>query len=284
MLNFFISIVVFAASVFLLGVSIRYGLIGAGRLDEYFSQKSGKTFTGYPWYYRFPFSVGFIPEYFFYLVIGFTNYFKTNWWPLKTSAFLSVLIALATLNGRSVVYNYFSLGLIGQEGFMALFTSGTFVWFLNIIVVLYLALFVMICIESVKMHGIYSPVRIFICSLLSLMMAQLTVIVLGLIVAISLIYIAFKIIVFLFFSSNRRRGRREEDEEEESAGSILKGGLQVFKQDVIAWEEEVKAERKSRRKTTKTKPKERPKVKIRRKKAPVKKSFVDDDVPRLHPD
>jgi hypothetical protein len=283
MLNFFISIVVFAASVFLLGVSIRYGLIGAGRLDEYFSAKTGRTFTGYPWYYRLPFGVGFVPEYFFFLVIGSTNYFKTNWWPVKTSAFLSVLIALATLNSRTVVYNYFSFGLIRQEGFLALFTSGTFVWFLNIIVVLYLALFVMIVIESIKMHGIYSPVRIFTYSLLSLMMAQLTVIVLGLIVAISLIYIAFKIIVFLFFSSNRRRNRRRDEEEEESAGSILNGGLQLFKQDVLAWEEEVKAERKSRRNTTNSKPKPRPKVKIRRKKAPVKKAYADD-VPRLHPD
>jgi heme A synthase len=285
MLNFFISIIVFAASVFLLGVSIRYGLIGAGRLDDYFTAKSQRTFTGYPWYYRLPFGVGFVPEYFFFLVIGRDNYFKTNWWPIKTSAFFSVLIAMATLNSRSVVYNYFSFGLIRQEGFTALFTSGTFVWFLNIIVVLYLALFVMIVIESIKMHGIYSPVRIFAYSLLSLMMAQLTVIVLGLIVAISLIYIAFKIIVFLFFSSNKRRnGRRDEEEEEESAGSILNGGLQIFKQEVLAWEADVKTERKSRRTSTNSKPKERPKVKIRRKKAPVKKSFVDDEVPRLHPD
>jgi len=283
MLNFFISIVVFAASVFLLGVSIRYGLIGAGRLDEYFSAKSGRTFMGYPWYYRLPFGIGFVPEYFFFLVIGSANYFKTNWWPVKTSAFLSVLIALATLNGRSAVYNYFTAGLIRQEGFLALFTSGTFVWFLNIITLLYLALFVMIAIESVKMHGIYSPVRIFTYGLLSLMMAQLTVIVLGLIVAISLIYIAFKIIVFLFFSSNKRHKRRKEEEEEESAGSILNGGLQLFKQDVLAWEEDLKSERRNRKSTTNSKSKPRPKVKIRRKKTPIKKAYADD-VPRLHPD
>ncbi len=205
MLNFFISIIVFAASVFLLGVSIRYGLIGAGRADDYFSAKTNRTFPGFQWYYRLPFSLGLIIEYYFYLVIGATNYFKVNWWPLKTAGLLSLLIALATLNSRSDVIRYFSFELINEEGFTALFTSGMFVWYLNIVTLLYVALFVLIVIESVKMHGIYAPVRIFIYSILSLLTAQLTLIVLGLIVAVTLIYVAFKIIVFLFFSSRRSR-------------------------------------------------------------------------------
>lgn len=283
MLNFLISIVVFAASVFLLGVSIRYGLIGASRLDNYFSAKTQRTFTGFPWYYRLPFGIGFIPEYFYFLVIGGTNYFKTNWWPLKTASFLSILLALAMVNSRSIVYYYFNLGLIKEGGISALFTSGTLVWYLNIIVLLYIALFVLIVIESVKMHGIYSPIRIFVYSILSFMMAQLTIIILGLIVAITLIYIVFKIIGFLFFSSRKRRYRKQEKEEEESTGDILRGGMAVFKQDVLEWEQEVKSERKVSRDTKQTKTKVRPKVKIKRRKAPVKKSYADD-IPRLHPD
>ena len=277
MLNFFISIAVFAVSVFLLGVSIRYGLIGAGRLDDYFSAKSGRSFNGYPLYYRIPFGIGFIPEYFFFLVIGRDNYFKTNWWPVKTSGLLSILIAIVILNSRSVVYQYFSLGIIQDQGIAALFTSGTFVWFLNIITLLYFALFVLIIIESVKMHGFYAPVRIIIYSFLSFMMAQLTVIVLGLIVAVTIIYVVFKIVVFLFFSSRRSRNRKEE-EDEESTGDILKGGLQLFKQEVLEWEDQLKSEKVSRKETVK------PKVRIRRKKPKIKRTTYKDDIPWLHPD
>lgn len=285
MINFFISIVIFAVSVFLLAVSIRYGLMGAARLDEYFSAKSQKIFTGYPWYYRLPFSIGFIPEYFFYLIISATNYFKNNWWPLKTSALISILIAMATLKSRSAVFAYFSFDFVKEGGISALFTSGTFVTFMNIIVLLYLALFVLICIESIKMHGIYAPARIFVYSMLSFMMAQLTVIILGLIVMVTVVYIIFKIIVFLFFSRRRRRHRRyeEEEEEEESTGDIMRGGLKVFKQEVLEWEEEVKLERATVRKSVKTKSRVRPKVRIRRKK-PSGKNNHGSEIPRLHPD
>lgn len=285
MINFFISIVIFAVSVFLLGVSIRYGLIGAGRLDNYFSIKSGKSFNGFNWYYRIPFNIGFIPEYFFYLVIGADNYFKVNWWPLKTSAFIAVLLALATLNSRTAVYDYYSFEMIRQQGIFSLITSGNFTWFLNIITLLYAALFVLIVIESIKMHGVYAPVRIVVYSVLCIMMANLTIIVLGLIVFVTIVYIAFKIIGFFFFSSNRsRRTKREVVEpEEETTSGILKGGLALFRADVKEWEQGLKADRKIEKET-----KVRPKVKIRRKRPKIKrtenKTNYNDDIPRLHPD
>ncbi len=281
MINFLISIILFAVSVFLLGVSIRYGLKGAGRLDEYFSAKANRAFTGFNWYYRFPFSIGFIPEYYFYLVIGRDNYFKTNWWPLKTSAFISVLIAVASLKSRSAVYNYFSFELVKQHGLSVLFTSGNFVWFLNIIMLLYLALFVLIIVESIKMHGIYSPARIIIYSFLSFLMADLTVIVLGLIVFFSIVYLVWKVIKFLFFSRRKSRYRDEPDTDEETTSGIFRKGLSSFKAEVKEWEQDVKSERKQKRETKK--PKHKPK--IRRKKPKIKRSsFDDDNIPRLHPD
>jgi hypothetical protein len=170
-----------------------------------------------------------------------------------------------------------------EGGISALFTSGTFVWYLNIIVILYIILFVLIVIESVKMHGIYSPIRIFVYSMLSFMMAQLTIIVLGLIVAVTLIYLVFKIIGFFLFSSRRRRNRREEEEDDESTGDILRGGLQSFKKEVLDWEEELKAERETIKKTVKPTQKSRPKVRIHRKKTFPKKE-CGNEVPRLHPD
>lgn len=279
-MNFIISIVVFAVSVFLLAVSIRYGLSAAARLDDYFSEKNNSDYPGFQWYFRIPFSFGVIPEYFYALVLNHDNYFKKNWWALKASSFMSVLVFIASLKSRSAVYSYFSLNFLENKSILGFFTSGTFVNFMNIIVLLYVALFILICIESIKMHGIYAPIRIAVYSLLSLFMANLTIITLSLIVFIAIVYVIIKIIVFLFSSSRRRRRNRYEDEDEETVGSILGGGLQEFRTELYEWEEEdkitpninVKKESKTKRK--------RPKITRRRKKI----IHNEDEIPRLHPD
>jgi hypothetical protein len=276
MLNFLISIVVFSVSVFLLAVSIRYGLRGAAKLDAYFSQKHQSNYPGFQWYYRIPFSIGVIPEYFFALVIAYDNYFKRNWWALKTASFVSVLLFIAGLKSRSAVASYFSLNFLEDKGITGFFTSGNFVMFMNIIVLLYIALFILISIESFKMHGFYAPVRIIVYSLLSLMMANLTIITLSVIVFITVIYVILKIIVF-FFRSRRRRYRREE--EEETAGSILGKGMQDFKAELYQWESEEKPEPVSE-----VKPKKKKTIKRKRPKIKRKKSSYGNDIPRLHPD
>jgi len=107
-MNFLISIVVFAASVFMLAVSVRYGLMGAGRLDNYFSQKNNSNYPGFQWYYRIPFSIGVIPEYFYAIVLTHDNYFNRNWWALKTASFISILVFIAGIKSRSAVTAYFS--------------------------------------------------------------------------------------------------------------------------------------------------------------------------------
>ena len=276
MMGFIISIVVFAVSAFLLAVSVRYGLKGADRLDDYFSRKNNSDYPGFEWYYRIPFSIGVIPEYFYALVLTYDSYFKKNWWPLKTASFISVLVFIATLKSRSAVYAYFSFDFVKEGGISALFTSGNFVNFMNIIVLLYAALFVLICIESIKMHGVYAPVRILVYSFLSFLMADLTVIALSVIVFITFVYIIYKVIKFLFFSSRRRRS--VQTEEDESAGTILKGGFRTFKVDLYQWEKEEKNKPTYKRQT---KPEKRKRPKITRRRKTVLQS--DDDVPRLHP-
>jgi len=256
-------------------VSIRYGLRGAARLDNYFSQKHNSDYPGFEWYYRIPFSIGVIPEYFYALVIAYDNYFKRNWWALKTASFIAVLVFIAGIKSRSAVADYFSFDFLMEGGITALFTSGNFVTFMNIIVLLYVGLFVLICIESIKMHGIYAPIRIAIYSLLSLMMANLTVITLSIIVFVTMVYIVIKIIGFLF--SSRRRRRYEREEEEESAGSVLGKGLREFRVELYQWEEDGKTRPKSDNKP------ERKTKKIKRKRPKIKRSFRKD-IPRLHPD
>ncbi len=284
MINFLISIVIFAASAFLLAVSIRFGLRGAARLDNYFSQKNNSDYEGFQWYYRIPFSIGVIPEYFYALVIAYDNYFKRNWWALKTASFISVLLFIAGLKSRSAVQAYFSLGFLEEKGLMGFFNSGNFVMFMNIIVVLYAALFVLICIESFRMHGVYAPVRILVYSLLSLMMANFTIITLSVIIFVTVVYVIIKVLAFFFTSSRRRRPRREEEyEEEETAGSILGKGMQEFKTELYQWEEEEKSSPKPTYKPeSKTEPTKRKRPKITRRRR--KKTKNEDEVPRLYPD
>ena len=105
-------------------------------------------------------------------------------------------------------------------------------------------------------------------------MASLTIIVLGLIVFITAIYIAFKIIKFLFFS-NKKSYTRNDDEEEVTG--IFRKGLSSFKPEVLEWEKELKTA------TPKTKERKKAKIRIKRKENVSEKTYKSD-IPRLHPD
>ncbi len=280
MINFIISIVVFAATVFMLGVTVRYGLIGAGRMDNYFSEKNNSIYPGFQWYFRIPFSIGVIPEYYYAMVLGHDNYFTKNWWALKSASFISVLVFIAGIKSRSAVSAYFSMSFLQDKGILGFFTSGNFVNFMNIIVVLYLALFILICIESIRMHGVYAPARIIVYSFLSLFMANLTVITLSIIVFVAVIYLIYKIIKFFFFTSKNKDTKSKKDEE--TASSILSGGLSEFRTELYEWEEDEKNNPSVNytTKATKTKERKRPKITRRRK----KKVTTANEVPRLYPD
>ncbi len=292
-MNFLIGLVIAAVSVFLLIVSIRYGVRSAERLDNYFSVKSGAEYDGFQWWFRIPGVVGMIPEYYYAMILSYDTYYTKRWWALRISSYISILLFLATLKSRSAVMGYYSFEFIAQDGITALFTSGSFVMFLNIITLMYVSLFALICIESFRMHGIYAFIRIAYYSLLCVLMANLTVITLSVIVFVLAIYIIFKIIKFLFFSSNKKskRRRNNNDDDEESAGEILRGGFREFKVDLKEWEADNKTEINIKtasvsKKETKTSRK-KPKITVRRK--PVKRtrkrpSNNDDDIPRLHPD
>lgn len=278
-MSLIISIVVFTASVFFMVYSIRYGLIGMRRLDGYFSSRVKSNYPGFRWYYRIPFSIGVVPEYFYAMVLGHNNYFTKDWWALKSASFISILVFIAALNSRTAVYDYFSFNFLMENGVGALFTSGTLIWYLNIVFLLFVALFVLICIESIKMHKFYAPVRILAFSLLSFCMAYLTVITLSLIVFIIVVYIAIKLIAFFFFSS---KNKKDEEDSDESATTILRGGFREFKADLYEWEEDGENEASSydNNVAEEKKPeRKRPKITRRRKKV-----VQDDEVPRLYPD
>ncbi len=277
MLNFIMYLFGFAASVFLLAVALRYGLKGAGIWDEKIINKLNRTFTGFNWFYRIPFSIGVIPEYFFWLTIGNSNYFKTNWWALKTSSFITFLLFIAILSNGSEVESYYSFERIAEGGLMSFLTSGTTFWYLNLLMLFYSTVFILIVIESIRMHHWYAPVRIIMYSVLSLIISVVTFIILSLIILVTVLYIAYKIIKFLFFSKNRKRHKEEDDED---VSETLNNNYRIFRAELYAWEDELRSTRSSIRKEKKTIVK-RKRPTIRRKPKPKPKNA---DIPRFHPD
>ncbi len=280
MLNLFISLVVAAASVFLMILAVRYGLSGAIQLDNKLLKKSsGKE--GFSIYFRIPGSIGVIPEYFYALILGYDNYFTRKWWALKIASFISVLLFIGILKSRSTVYSYYSLELLGEIGLIDLFTSGGLIAYLNIITVLYAALFIIICIESIRMVSYYAPLRVLSYTVLCLLISNITIITLSIIIFIGIAYLVIKVIWFFFFSSNKRK--RDEDKDDESVSDIFSGGLKEFRQDLYNWESaEVVNNPVTSNKTEKEEVRRR-KPKITRRRKP-KNTAKDEEIPRLHPD
>ena len=278
MLRFILFLFAFTATVFLLAAAIRYGLKGVARWDQKISDRSGRTFTGFPWFYRIPFSIGVVPEYYFYLVIGRDNYFKPNWWALKTSGFLSFLVFLAFLTNRTEATQYFSLQTLTEGNILTYFTSGVTFWYLNLINLLFAVVFVLIVVESIRMHGWYAPVRILFYSLMSFLMFVLTIVTMFVIIMVTALYIAYRIIKFFMTSSRRRRRQQVDDDDDVS--DQLNNRFRIFRAELYTWEAERRTTRSNRQKDRKTEVKrKRPKIKRRQK--PKQKK---DDIPRFHPD
>ena len=282
MVKFLLYIISFVGSVFLFSMAINYGLKLAANWDHKISNKLNRSFQGFNWYFRIPFSTGVIPEYFFYLVLRAENYFKTNWWALKLFAFNTFLIFIAVLSNNAVVTKYYSYSYYAENGINALFTSGITFWYLNLLTLFFLAIITLIIIESIRMHAWYAPVRIILYSMLSFFMAVVTLMVLSLIIMITVLYIAYKIIKFLFFSSNRRRQDNDEDVSE-----TLNNNYRVFRAELYEWENSYKTSIRTTKRERKKPTIKRKRPKIERKPKPKPKpkpTSGNDDIPRFYPD
>ena len=279
MLHFFLSLIIYAAATFSLALSVRYGIAGAGRLDDWIVSRSGRRFEGFDWYFRIPTTAGAVPEYFYAMVLTREHYFRSNWWALKISSFISVLLFIALLNSRSGVESYYSFEMIRTQGLAAIFTSGTFFWYMNIISLLITVLIVLITLESIKVAGVFAPLRTLVYLLLSCLMAALTVATLAVIAFAIVFYVVWKVISFLFFSNRSsvsKTGRGEETVED-----ILREGFWGFKRDLDEWT----SERKSLLRQDKV-PAQRKTPVVTHKRAVKSGSIIGDDtdIPRLYPD
>ncbi len=278
MLRLIMLLIGLAASVFTIAMSIRFGLRGANAWDQRICNKRNSSFTGFKWHFRIPLSIGVIPEYFYFLVLGRRNYFSTQWWALRAGSYLSLLLFIAALFNRSAVESYYSLSAITEHGITVLFTSGSAYWYLNMLNLLFVGLFTIIIIESIRMHKGWAPVRSILYIVMSILMSLITLSVLILLIAISLLYIAYKIIKF-FMTSSRRRKEAARRDDDDGVSETLNNNYRIFRAELYAWEDERKAGRSSIKEEKETIMKrKRPKIKRKPRSKP-----KNDDIPRFHP-
>lgn len=284
MLRFILLLISLAASIFTLAMFIRFMLRWATAWDQKICNKLNSSFTGYKWHIRIPLSVGVIPEYLYFLVLGRKNYFNTNWWALRIASYLSLLIFIAVLFDHSAVRAYYSLSTISELGISAYFNSGSAFWYLNMVNILYLALFALISIESIRMHKWRASIRIFMYTFMSIGMAMISLAVLILVIALSLLYIAYRIIKF--FMSSRKRIRRNDDDDDDDGDNPtenLNNAYRRFRAELYAWEDERRLNPPVR-----TNKREKPVIKRKRpkieRKPKTKPEPKDDEIPRIYPD
>jgi hypothetical protein len=186
------------------------------------------------------------------------------------------MIFLAALFNRSEFINYYSVSYIAENGISVFVTSGSTFWYLNMVHGFYILLFALICIESVRMHALWSPVRILIYSILSALMASITLIALILIIAVSILYLVYKIIRW-FMKSNRRI--KVDHADDDGPQEKLNNRYRIFRAELYEWERE----RKQNRDVRKTE-KKKPVIRRKRKKIVRKPVEKQDDYPRIYPD
>jgi len=280
MLRFILLMISLAAGVFSIAMAIRFGLRGASNWDQRICNKLNSSFTGFKRHFRIPMSIGVIPEFFYFMVLGRRNYFSTHWWSLRVASYLSILLFIAVISNRSAVQSYYSLSTITENGINILFTSGTAYWYLNMVNLLYVGLFALITIESIRMHKGWAPIRIIMYVLMSIAMAIITLAVLALIIALTILYVAYRIIKF-FMSSRRRNKDHDDDDDDDSPTENLNNAYRRFRAELYAWEDERRSytpEPESKREKPVIK-RERPKIKRKPRKKP-----SEEDIPRFHPE
>jgi len=277
MLNFLQTLVVFTAGIFVSGLIIRYGLKFGSRIDLYFLRKARSRFGGFQWMIFLPSKLGKLYGYFQYRVIGFESYFKGISWPVKVASIVSLLLFIAFSSNRQSVIDYYTLSFFRQNDITVIFGSQISVWFLHVISLSYIILFSLILIESIRMHKFYAPVRFIIQLAFSVIMSILTVFSVSVLIIVSIIYVALKIIQFLFFNRNKQ------NQEEKKGFSIP--GFQEYLQYRESFEPETTydnqqfySEKKTRKKT------KRNKVEKETKTGTTGPIDFDDDIGKVYPD
>ena len=145
---------------------IRIGLILGRRLDLCFRKILQSRFRGFTGYFRLPFRIGLILEFSFYLILGRKNYWQSNWWSLKCTAYIMLLFFPVLLLSCQHTLSLISLILL-PDGLLTLFETNTFLsWVLVVLMSAETLVIILLVVESILMHYFLAPVRIVLYSIL----------------------------------------------------------------------------------------------------------------------
>jgi hypothetical protein len=173
---FSLILISWSAGVIAAFFAIRYGLVMGRRLDQYFQKILQSRFSGFTGYFRIPFQLGLIIEFCYYLIIGRTNYQHPNWWPLKYTGFVAILLfpaLLISFNNTTFLLS----GIIYPDGLVNLFETNTFLsWYLVVLLALESLILTMLVAESLLMHYFLAPVRIALYAVLATLFGILSLI------------------------------------------------------------------------------------------------------------
>jgi len=188
-LTLLMAVLLVTAAIFI----TKYGLRMAGKLDKRLSIIVHHSFPGFQWYFRLPFRAGILTEYYFFLIIGKKNFFKTNWWPLKMFAYSSLLLFFAFLFNRTGVIHFYRYSIVSFDtGFLAENMNFLF-WYLTGILIIDLIIIMLLLTESVRMHLWLAPVRIIIYLCLSILFSLLALFTCLVLLFFPLMYIVYRI-------------------------------------------------------------------------------------------
>ena len=220
MLKFLLGIILGIATLTGLVFLLRLLLTLQSRLDRYFTSHYPRYSRGFRWGIRIPTKVGEVLQFYFYAIMGRKHYMNYSSWPVKVALMISVFLFLGFITGRRFFNDYYALGLSSSEGLNPYLHGGTILWYFNLVNLAFLGLLVMVSIDSVRMMGWFAPLRIGLNLVIIGVCALTTLISFSVLVAISFLYLAYKVLM-LFFRSGRRYSR-------ESSPSMLAGYYRHF--------------------------------------------------------
>ncbi len=188
-----------AALVFLLRLLLNL----QSRTDRFFTRKYPHLSRGFQWGMRIPYKVGEVLQFYFYCLMGKKNYTNYSTWPVKIALLISIFLFMAMLTKRSYTEAYYTLNLVSSDGSNPYLHGGTILWYLHMVNLAYLGLIALVSLDSIRMMGWFAPVRIIQVTFSIFISAVTSQISFFMLVIMSFMYLAFKIIAFLF-KNNRR--------------------------------------------------------------------------------
>jgi hypothetical protein len=209
MLKFLLGIILGLASLTGLIFLLRLLLDLQSKADRYFTRKYPRTSKGFRWGIKVPTKAGEILQFYFYSLMGKKHYMNYSSWPVKIALLITVFLFIAVLTANRFTNDFYTFRLTHPEGLNPYLHGGTVLWYLHMVNLAYLGLLVLVSVDSVRMMGWFAPLRIGLNVVTMGVSIMASLISFGLLVAISFLYIAYKLLMLFFVKKENRSRDRE---------------------------------------------------------------------------